>query len=265
MSKLPVYFLSHGGGPWPWMMKDMPGVFDELNRSLKEIPKHLEKKPKAILVITAHWISQEFVVSSHPQPPMIYDFGGFPEHLYNIKYPAPGSPELAMHVHKLLQDANLPTRIDPERGFDHGTYTVIQPMYPNAEIPVVQLSIQRNFDPLIHMKVGKALAQLRMDGILIIGSGLSYHNLRLFGPGAYAPSSAFDQWLQDTLFASPEERWRRLLEWQKAPQARMAHPREDHLIPLMVAVGASEHAIPSMIYHEETFMGGCCVSSFRFD
>jgi aromatic ring-opening dioxygenase catalytic subunit (LigB family) len=261
---LPTYFLSHGGGPWPWMKDDMPGVFDELEDSLKMIPKELGATPRAVLVVTAHWIERGFIVSGHKTPPMIYDFGGFPPHTYHVKYPAPGLPELALEVEARLKEAGFITRVDLERGFDHGTYTPLVPMYPQADIPVVQLSIDRRFDPETHLKVGQALAGFRQKGVLILGSGLSFHNLSTFGPQALAPSRAFDRWLQETMVMPPQERWDRLCRWSTAPSARQAHPREDHLLPLMVAVGAAWDEKARVVYHQDSFMGGWCVSSFRF-
>ena len=192
-----------------------------------------------------------------------YDFGGFPEHTYHVRYPAPGSPGLAIRVQALLEAAGFPTQLNSDRGFDHGTYTPLVPMYPNADVPIVQLSIKRRFDPETHLLVGRALAPLRSEGVLIVASGLSFHNLGTFGPEALAPSKTFDSWLQETLAAAPSERWGRLIEWGKAPSARQAHPREDHLVPLMVAVGAAESEPAAMIYHEDDFMGAWCVSSFR--
>lgn len=260
---LPTYFLSHGGGPWPWIKAEIPGVFDELERSLRAVPAQLGVLPAAIVVVTAHWIDRVFAVSGSPKPGMIYDFSGFPEHTYHVKYEAPGAPSLAARIEALLMNSGLPVRVDSERGFDHGTYTPLVPMFPNAEIPVVQLSIQRRFDPETHLMVGRALAPLRNEGVLILGSGLSYHNLATYGAKAIAPSREFDHWLQATLAAPPVERWRRLVDWSSAPSARQAHPREDHLLPLMVALGAAEHEAASLVY-EDLFMGGWCVSSFRF-
>jgi aromatic ring-opening dioxygenase catalytic subunit (LigB family) len=261
---LPTFFLSHGGGPWPWMKDEMPGVFDKLEASLAAIPQKLSVRPQAILIITAHWIERGFAVSGHPKPGMIYDFGGFPAHTYHVKYPAPGSPELARQVESMLMSAGFPVGVDMERGLDHGTYTPLVPMFPKADVPVVQLSIDRRFDPETHLKLGQTLEPLRRQGVLIIGSGLSFHNLGLFGAVAREPSREFDHWLQETVAAPPEDRWKRLLRWSSAPSARRAHPREDHLIPLMVAVGAAEKATSNLVYHEDEFMGGWCVSSFRF-
>lgn len=243
----------------------MPGVFDVLEASLVAVPRQLPEKPKALLVVTAHWEERELTASGSKAPPMIYDYGGFPPHTYHVKYPAPGSPELAERVVELLAKAGIPGRVDAERGFDHGTFTPLQPMYPKADMPVVQLSILKKFDPMAHVEAGRALAPLRDEGILILGSGLSYHNLGQMGPKAAVPSKAFDAWLQETVLrSSPEERVARLKGWSKAPSARLAHPREDHLLPLMVAVGAAEAEKAALVYHEEAFMGGWCVSSFRF-
>jgi aromatic ring-opening dioxygenase catalytic subunit (LigB family) len=246
------------------MLDEAPGIYDELARSLREIPTQLSLVPKAILVVTAHWVEREFVISSHPHPAMIYDYGGFPEKYYHVQYKAPGSPELAARAHDLLNAANLPTRLDPERGFDHGTYTVVQPMFPNANVPVVQLSIHRKFDPETHMRAGQALAPLRREGILIVGSGLSYHNLGAFGSSARVVSREFDRWLQHAMGCPARERKEQLCAWNQAPSSRKAHPREDHLLPLHVALGAAEAEPATVIYHEDDFFGGVCVSSFRF-
>lgn len=263
MSVLPTYFLSHGGGPWPWLDGPMRDAMDELEESLRKLPLELGVRPKAILMVSGHWEAPSFTVQSHPNPPMIYDYGGFPEHTYHIEYPAPGSPELAARVVELVSAAGIAIEADPERGYDHGMYAPLFPAWPDADVPVVQLSIKRGYDPEEHLAIGRALAPLRSEGILILGSGLSYHNLRLMGPGAAQPSKEFDDWLTETMLASPAERSARLLEWAKAPSARIAHPAEDHLIPLMVVVGAAEHESATRIYHQDDFFGGVSTSSYR--
>lgn len=263
-SKLPTYFLSHGGGPWPYM-PEMAAMFAELKRSLEAIALELGSRPKALLVISAHWEERGFTLSSSPAPSMIYDYGGFPPHTYRVTYPAPGSPELARRIQVLLEEAGIPAQLDPERGYDHGTFVPLAVMYPEAHVPVVQLSLRRDLDPASHLAMGRALAPLREEGVVIVGSGLSYHNLAAFGPQAHDPSHRFDAWLHDALTSEdPAERAQRLTHWSQAPAARQAHPREDHLIPLMVAVGAAEAEQAERIYHEDAFFGGIAVSSYRF-
>ena len=265
-SRLPAYFVSHGGGPWPYMKDQLGGRFDKLEASIVDIRRQLAERPRAVLVISGHWESPQFAVSSSPRPPMVYDYSGFPEHTYHVIYAAPGSPTLAGRVQGLLQAGGLACRSDEARGFDHGTFSLLQPLYPDADVPVVQLSLHAGYDPRIHIRAGQLLAPLRQEGVLIIGSGLSYHNLRHWNQSAAEPSRQFDAWLQQTLVRSTgAERLERLADWSRAPSARAAHPREDHLLPLMVAVGAAEHDAGVCVYHEDDFMGAISVSSFRFD
>lgn len=264
---MPTYFVSHGGGPWPWLKKEMP-YFDALEESLQAIPKELGEKPKAILMISGHWEENDFTVMTTVKPPMIYDYSGFPEHTYHIQYPAAGSPAVASRVAELLKAYGIAVGENSTRGYDHGTYTTAYPMYPEADVPVIQLSIKKNYDPLAHIKLGEALRPLREEGVLIIGSGLSYHNLRAMfrrDPAVSNGSKEFDNWLQETLLhSSPDERVARLLKWADAPSARAAHPQEDHLIPLMVVVGAARNEKAAMNYHEDDFMGTIATSSFKF-
>lgn len=265
-TRMPVYFISHGGGPWPWLRNEMGPIFDNLAKSLADMPRQLVRKPKAILMISAHWEKLHFTVQTSPQPPMFYDYGGFPEHTYHIHYPSAGSPELAQRVVELLQQADLPVGIDADRGYDHGMFAPMQAIYPEANVPVVQLSLRHGLDPAEHIALGRALAPLRDEDILIIGSGLSYHNLRAMGPEAQKPSQAFDDWLADTMMqTTPEERSQRLIDWEQAPYARFVHPREEHLIPLMVVVGAAEGDKAVHVYYEQGFMSWQTVSSYRLD
>jgi aromatic ring-opening dioxygenase catalytic subunit (LigB family) len=246
-------------------MEEFRKKFHVLEESLKDIPRQIAVVPSAVLVVSGHWEADEFTVMASPHPPMVYDYSGFPEHTYHVKYSAPGSPQLAQRVRTLIEAAGMPARLDPQRGFDHGTFTPLVVMYPEANVPVVELSLKSGYDPAVHLSVGRALAPLRDDEVLIVGSGLSYHNLRQFGPGARQVSKTFDDWLQEALVeATPSERETRLLAWSAAPAARQAHPREDHLIPLMVAVGAAENEKATVVYHEENLLGGVTASSFRF-
>jgi aromatic ring-opening dioxygenase catalytic subunit (LigB family) len=263
--RLPTYYLSHGGGPWPYMEDGMRRRFDKLEASLLAIRGEWGDAVRAVLVISGHWETPEFAVSSGAHPGMVFDYYGFPEYLYHIKYDAPGSPELAMRVRAMLEAGGFSCDSDPERGFDHGTFSLLKPIYPNGEIPIVQLSVKLDFDPHAHLSVGRLLAPLRDDGVVIIGSGSSFHNLALRGPAAIEPSRRFDDWLQQALLkSSTSERRERVASWLLAPDARIAHPREDHLIPLMVALGAADEEPASLIYHQDDFLGGWALSSFRF-
>jgi aromatic ring-opening dioxygenase catalytic subunit (LigB family) len=248
-------------------MKEHVGdSYDALEASLQDIPRQLgHVKPRAVVVVSGHWEEDDFSVMSTPRPPMIYDYHGFPAHTYEIRYGAPGSPQVAARVQELLRAGGLAVRTDDRRGYDHGTFVPLYAMYPEADVPALQLSIKRDYDAESHLAAGRALAPLRSEGVLIIGSGLSYHNLRQMGPMAHESSKAFDNWLHQTLNQSdPQVRRERLISWQRAPAARVAHPREDHLIPLMVAVGAAEQETAHRIYHEDAFFGGVVVSSYRF-
>ncbi len=263
--RLPAYFLCHGGGPWPYLEGAFRRQFDQLEASIKDIPRQLGANPRAVLVISGHWEAVGFTVSAHPQPPMIYDFGGFPEHAYRVHYRAPGSPQLAERVQALLRAGGLPAQLDGERGFDHGTYSVLEPLFPAADIPVVQLSLLENMDPATHLKAGRLLAPLRDEGVLIIGSGMSYHNLPRLDRRGEQPSQQFDAWLLDALVKAPTaDRIDRLLHWTQAPAARLVHPREEHLLPLMVAIGAAEDEPATCVYHQPDLFGHITCSSYRF-
>ncbi|MBV8501529.1 MAG: dioxygenase [Paucibacter sp.] len=264
MNKLPTYFVSHGGGPWPYMDGPWRAHFNVLEASLKKISAELGAKPRAVLMISGHWEDADFAVMASPHPPMVYDYGGFPAHTYEVVYPAPGDPALAAQVHTLIEAAGLPSRLDSDRGFDHGAFSTLVPMYPEADVPVVQVSLQHGYDAATHLALGRALAPLRQQGVLIVGSGLSYHNLRAFGPAGQAASAQFGNWLDAAMELPPAARTQALLDWTAAPAARIAHPHEDHLVPLMVAVGAAEGERSERIYHETAFMGGITVSSYQF-
>ena len=262
--RLPTYFISHGGGPWPWM-DEMRAPMAALTASLQGIAREIGGLPQAVLSVSAHWEASRFTVMSTAQPKMVYDYGGFPPHTYSVQYPAPGAPDVAQRISTLLQAAGIAVAQDSERGFDHGTFSPLAVMYPEAQVPVLQLSLKASYDPAEHLAVGRALRALRDEGVLIVGSGLSFHNLRLRGPAALAPSKAFDAWLH-TVFETqtPQARITSLLAWDQAPAARIAHPSEDHLLPLMVALGAAEDEVATTVYHEASGMLGWTMSSWRF-
>jgi len=261
--RLPTYFISHGGGPWPWIKDLMPWDLTKLERSLQAMPGEVGVTPRAVLVVSGHWEAPRFTVQTSPKPPMYYDYGGFPEFTYHLQYPAPGSPEVARRVGELLTAAGVPNGTDGRRGYDHGTFVPLYVAWPKADVPVLQLSLKHGYDPDEHLAVGRALAPLRDEGVLIVGSGLSFHNLRAFGPAGGPASRAFDAWLDAAMRAEPAERTKALQQWERAPSARMCHPAEDHLVPLMVAVGAAEQEPAHRTYHE--LVGGhVAAAGYRF-
>lgn len=254
--RMPVVFLPHGGGPWPFVEMGLArGDIDKLaayTRSIASLPK---TPPKALLVVSAHWEEAIPTVMTSPHPPMLYDYYGFPPASYEITWPSPGAPHLTGRIRELLGQAGFQTATDASRGFDHGTFIPLKLTYPKADIPTLQLSLVRSLDPEEHVRMGRALAPLRDEGILIVGSGMSFHNLRMFGkPNGRAISEAFDAWLREVAVLPSEERERRLIAWEKAPEARLAHPREEHLLPLMVAAGAALED-PGTIAFSDVFMG----------
>ena len=265
--KMPVFYLSHGGGPWPWM--EGSSRYDTaLLQCLQSLPQQLPTIPKAILMISAHWESTqgEFLLQANPKPSMYYDYYNFPAHTYEVVYPAPGQPELAQRVVNLIQNAGGRAKLDHERGFDHGAFVPAYVIYPDAQIPMVQLSIDNSYDPAMHIELGHALRPLREEGVLILGSGASYHNLRLLGPEGAAPSEAFDAWLEHALVQSTsyEQRMQQIEQWEFAPAARIAHAREDHLVPLFTVLGASEPTDPVTRILSSRSPAGIMNASYRF-
>jgi aromatic ring-opening dioxygenase catalytic subunit (LigB family) len=196
--------------------------------------------PRALLVVSAHWEEPVPTVMTAARPPMLYDYYGFPPDSYRITWPAPGEPALAARVRALLGAAGFATGEDAERGFDHGAFVPLKLTYPEADVPTVQLSLKRGLDPREHLAMGRALRPLRDEGVFIVGSGMSFHNMRAFGdPRAVGGAEAFDAWLGETAALEASARDERLAAWASAPSARQSHPREEHLLPLMVVAGAA--------------------------
>ena len=248
-TRFPTFFVSHGGSPWPWV-DGLREQFALTEREFKKLPTLLPAKPKAVLVITGHWEADGFTVSTSAQPPMEYDYYGFPSHTYSIQYKAPGSPALAARVRELLSQAGISSQEDAHRGFDHGTFVPLALMFPDADVPVVMLSMKSSYDPADHIRLGESLAPLRDEGVLILGSGLTYHNMRGFRHEASTPvAQKFESYLNDAITA-PDAQTRndRLVHWEQAPFARQAHPQEDHLIPLMVVAGAAGQDIGHRVF-----------------
>lgn len=263
-SELPVDFISHGGGPWPWMPEERETVYAKLIKALAALIPSLPQRPEAILMLSAHWEEDVFTVQASPNPGMLYDYYGFPEHTYAVRYASPGSPAVAQRVTRLLRDSGIPAGQNAERGYDHGMFSPMQVINPDADIPVIQLSLKTGLRPHEHIALGRALRPLRKEGVFIIGSGLSYHNLRMFNRRAEGPSGEFDAWLHEAVTDTRGAERNALLErWEEAPAARICHPREEHLLPLMVAVGCAEDQYGTATYSQPDFMGGIHVSNFR--
>ena len=258
----PSLFIPHGGGPC-FFMPDPSGTWRRMGDYLRGLAATLPEKPRAILVVSGHWEERAFAFTGAAQHPgLIFDYYGFPPETYQLAWPAPGAPWLAERGSALLREAGLPTAIDPQRGFDHGVFVPLKVMFPDAEVPVVQMSLHASLDPALHVAAGEALAPLREEGVLVLGSGMSFHNLRAMGdPRVAEPSGEFDRWLASAAEDGPAERAEQLGRWADAPWARLCHPREEHLLPLMVAAGASRergsHDFTDMV------LGGA-VSAFRF-
>lgn len=261
---MPTYYISHGGGPWSYLEGHFANAHQKLADFLRTFPNTLLQKPRGILIISAHWEEPEFTVMNGESPGMIYDYGGFPESTYTVSYPAPGSPEIAAEVTTLIHRAGIPVTTHPTRGFDHGTFVPLSVSYPNADVPVIQLSMRHDYDPNSHFRLGQALSPLRNSGILILGSGSSFHNLSMFGPQAKTPAREFDSWLHETMALPPDQRQTQLSRWESAPSARMAHPREDHLVPLFVVAGAAGNDPATCPLNDTEFFGGIHLSTFKF-
>jgi aromatic ring-opening dioxygenase catalytic subunit (LigB family) len=266
--RMPTLFIDHGGGPCFFMEttygpKDM---WDRLAAHLRGLAAGLKTRPKAVIVISGHWEEAVPTVQSNDHPPLLFDYYGFPEHTYRLKYPAPGSPDLARRIRDLLTAAGFPSAQDKARGFDHGVFIPFLLVFPDADIPVVQLSLHHSFDPALHIAIGRAIAPLRDEGALIVGSGMSFHNNRaLFAtdPRISEASEEFDQWLNEAVTAADaEDRNRRLAAWGSAPYARFCHPREEHLLPLMVVAGAAGDDVATRDYADRIM--GKALSGFRF-
>lgn len=252
----PSLFISHGS---PMLALEPGASGPALARLAAEMPR-----PKAIVMVSAHWESQDLLVNSNPQPQTWHDFGGFPAALFAMQYPAPGLPSLSAEVIELLNAACLPARADPKRPFDHGVWVPLSLMYPNADIPVVQVSLPSREGPALQTRVGKALASLREQGVLIIGSGSITHNLRELdwhaGPESVEPwAKAFRDWIIDKLASNDEAA---LHDYRvQAPNAVRNHPSDEHLLPLYFARGAGGEF---SVAHQGFTMGALGMDIYRF-
>jgi len=254
-NNLQVVYFSHGGGPLP-ILGD-PGHRAMVDFMIR-LPEQLHK-PDLILVVSAHWEESAATLLGAPNPPMFYDYYGFPKEAYDITYPAPGSPEFASKIAALLEENNIPSRMDAQRGFDHGLFIPLKLMYPQADIPCLQLSLLRGLNPGAHLALGKALRAMTNENILVIGSGFSFHNMRAFswgGNGGTDPANdAFQDWLIETCTGAlaQSEGEQRLVDWEQAPAARYCHPREEHLLPLHVCLGLAGK--PARLIFDDQILG----------
>lgn len=239
---LPTVFMPHGAGPCFFVDWNPPGTWDRMATWLRGLAAQLGTKPKAMAVVSAHWQASLFTVNTQSAPGLLYDYSGFPAHTYQLTWPAPGTPALAGQIRELLAGADIDSAEEHERGLDHGVFIPLKLVFPDADVPVAQLSLRAGLDPAQHIAAGRALAPLREEGVLIIGSGMSFHNmprLRAGGPGIDPDSQRFDQWLSETVALPRRQREQRLLSWAEAPGGRAAHPHAEHLLPLHVVAGAA--------------------------
>ncbi|MBE7728651.1 class III extradiol ring-cleavage dioxygenase [Komagataeibacter sp. FXV3] len=259
----PVLFLPHGGGPCFFM--DWPDTWDHMAAYLRGVAATLPRRPDGIVVMSSHWETGMPTVTSGAHPPLIYDYSGFPPHTYQLRYPAPGSPRLAAQVCALLDRAGITSAQDPERGFDHGVFIPFMLAFPQADIPIVELSLQRDLNAAMEIRTGAALQALRAQNVLIVGTGMTYHNLHHLmaqNPQSNAVSQEFDTWLTHAVESPPDIRTEALTQWTHAPGARICHPRPEHLLPLMFAAGAAGTDRGVRDY-SDTVMGKA-LSGFRF-
>jgi aromatic ring-opening dioxygenase catalytic subunit (LigB family) len=263
--RLPTIFLPHGGGPCFFMDWTLgpADTWKKLETWLRGLPSAVATTPSAILVVSAHWEAEVITLTGATAPELIYDYNGFPEHTYRLQYDVPGDPALAARIQKRLLEAGIESRSDATRGLDHGVFVPLLVAYPDARIPVVELSLRADLDPAHHVRVGEALAPLRDEGVLLVGSGMSYHAMRGFGTAEGAKAaSAFDAWLREALDAESAPRSAALRSWSRAPGARSAHPREEHLMPLMVVAGAGSRDRGRCVFSDEIM--GVTISAFAF-
>jgi 4,5-DOPA dioxygenase extradiol len=260
MSRLPTLFLSHGSP----LHSIAPGA---AGRAWAALGQALPR-PRAILIASAHWETAVPMVTGNPRPETIHDFGGFPDELYRIRYPAPGAPDVAIEAVALLKSAGITAGVDGCRGLDHGAWVPLRFIYPDADVPVVQLAVQPGRGTAHHVELGRALAPLARDGILVVGSGHTTHNLRDWMRGRERPVTLgyardFAAWLHARLAAGDTEA---LIHYRdRAPEAARAHPTEEHLLPLFIAwAAAGDDARPERIL-EGLEGGALSMDSYRFD
>ena len=267
-ARMPALFIPHGAGPCFFMDWNPRDAWEPTAAFLRSIPASLPAPPKAIVLVTAHWLAPQPCLCAAPLPGLFFDYYGFPPHTSEVTYPAPGARGVAARVAGLLADAGLPAVLDAQRGYDHGTFIPLKVAFPDADVPVLQLSLLSSLDAAEHLRLGQALAPLRDEGVLIIGSGMSYHNMRGYGDPRSTPIAAeFDRWLTETVALPAAERHARLAAWDSAsgPAGRLSHPprAEEHLLPLHVVAGAAGEDAGRKVFGDQVM--AVDISAFRFD
>jgi len=269
---MPAFYISHGGGPCFYMDGEGDPVFSHVDKHsearkwYENFANLLPSRPKSILVISAHWETSEFRVITKPTPTLFYDYYGFPPETYNLQYPCPNSPELIQRIKTLMKEAGIKLEEDPDRGYDHGVFVPLKLMFPKADVPIVQLSLHSSLNPEIHYKLGQVLAPLRQEGVLIIGSGSTTHNLRSIGSLTSADwVMKWCDWLRDVLTNpdyDPQKRKDMLVNFKKQLFTRDAHPREEHFIPIFVALGSANTQPARRVY--DKIIGSWSLESYLF-
>jgi aromatic ring-opening dioxygenase catalytic subunit (LigB family) len=263
---LPTLFIPHGGGPCFFMDPDggpPDPMWRKMQAYLAGLIASLPERPKAILLVSGHWETPEVTVHVGDGQPLLYDYYGFPEHTYRLQWPAGGAPDVARRAAALLRGAGFATREEAERGWDHGVFVPMMVAVPGADIPLAQMSLRADLSPEAHIAIGRALAPLRDEGVLIVGSGMSFHNLRARGAQVTPVADAWDAALTAAVTdPDPATRAARVAAWETLPHARFAHPEAEHLLPLMVALGAGGEGPAACDYRDHVL--GWTVSGYRF-
>ena len=267
MSRIPAYYIPHGGGPCFFMDWEPPETWAKLATWMQGLQAQLPERPSALLFLSAHWEEPQFTLITTPTPQLYYDYSGFPPHTYELIWSAPAAPAFFPRVQELLGKAGIPLALNEQRDFDHGVFIPGKLIFPEAGIPTLQISLRKGLAPAAHIELGKALAPLRDEGVRIIGSGMSFHNMQAFRWGDNEPipgADAFDGWLTETVTLNDRHaREQRLIHWEQAPQARMCHPREEHLIPLMAIAGTAGTKAGELAFHCRAM--GAPLSAYSFE
>jgi len=263
-NKATILYIPHGGGPLPLL--DEAG-HTNMNNFLRGFPATIAK-PDAIVVISAHWEEPVIAITAGQAPPMLFDYYGFPPETYQYQYPALGVPELSERAGQLIQQAGINVQLDPQRGFDHGLFIPLLLMYPQADIPCIQISLSSSLDAALHVRIGQALADLKSENLLVLGSGFSFHNMKALMSKVDAltdeKNKAFETWLAQTCSdtqITEVDRESRLVHWEQAPHARYCHPREEHLLPLQVCYGIGQSAA-KMVFQDK--VSGFITSAYQW-